>query len=212
MDVDCESGMNLSCKELQVLLLHEFHLDRKATKVARNICRAMGKDTLSIHTAQHYFNRLKSRNFKLNDSRHFGRALEMDVDVLKQLIEDPRLITCCLAERLGCSHTTVETHSRELGKTWKYGVWTPYELSPHQLKLKRDTCMALMTSHHNYQRLYNYITGDEVSTTPGSVNGWELDKQVEQRPSFKKDYVKCLVGCKGNYRLEISSKWVQHHC
>ena len=86
----------------------------------------------------------------------------MDVDVLKQLIEeDPRLTTLCLAERLECSHTTVETHLSELGKTWKYGVWIPHELSPPQLQLRVDTCMALVTSHRNYQWLHNLITGDE---------------------------------------------------
>ena len=107
---------------------------------------------LSIHTAQYCFNRLKGSNFELNDSRHSGRPLEVDVDVLKQLIEkDPRLTTCYLAGRLECSHPTVETHLSELGKTWKYGVWIPYELSPHQLQLRVDTCMALMTSHRNYQ-------------------------------------------------------------
>ena len=83
----------------------------------------MGEDTLSIRTAQHCFNRFNSGNFELNDSRHSGRPLEMDVDVLKQLIEEgPRLVTRCLAERLGCSHTAVETHLSELGKMWKYGV------------------------------------------------------------------------------------------
>ena len=120
------------------------------------------EDTLSIRTAQHWFNRFKSGNFELNDSRHSGRPLEMDVNVLKQLIEeDPRLTTRCLAERLGCSHTTVETHLSELGKTWKYGVWIPHELSPHQLQLRVDTCMALMTSHRNYQWLHNLIIGGE---------------------------------------------------
>ena len=53
MDVDRESKMNLLCKELRVLLLHEFHLGRKATEAARNICSTMGKDTLSIRTAQY---------------------------------------------------------------------------------------------------------------------------------------------------------------
>ena len=86
----------------------------------------------------------------------------MNVDVLKQLIEeDPRLTTCCLAERLGCSHTTVETHLSELDKTWKYGVWMPHDLSPHQLQLGIHTCVALVMYHHNCQWLYNLITGDE---------------------------------------------------
>ena len=68
MDVDSESEMNLSCKELLVLLLHEFRLDRKATEAARNTCSTMGKDTLLIRTVQHWFNRFKSGNFELNDS------------------------------------------------------------------------------------------------------------------------------------------------
>ena len=115
--VDRVSEMNLSCKELLVLLLHEFRLGRKAKEAARNICSTMGEDTLSIRTAQHWFSWFKSGNFECNDSRHSGRPLEVDIDVLKQLIEvDPRLTTCCLAQQLGCCHTTVETHMSELGK------------------------------------------------------------------------------------------------
>ena len=80
MDVDRESEMNLSCKELRVLLLHEFHLRRKA---ARNIRSTMGEDTLSIRIAQRCFNGFNSGNFELNDSRHSGRPLEVDVDVFE---------------------------------------------------------------------------------------------------------------------------------
>ena len=162
MDVDQESEMNLSRKDFRVLLLHEFRLGRKPTEAARNICSTIGKDTLSIRTAQHWFNRFKSGNFELNDSRHCGRPLEVDVDILKQFIEeDSRLTRRCLAERLGRSKTTVETHLSELGKTWKYGFWIPHELSLHQLQLRVDTCMALMTSHRHSQWLDNLITGDE---------------------------------------------------
>jgi predicted transcriptional regulator len=51
----------------------------------------------------------------------------MDIDVLKQLIEeDPRLTTRCLSERLRCSHTTAEIHLGELSKTWKYDVHLNY--------------------------------------------------------------------------------------
>jgi hypothetical protein len=84
------------------------------------------------------------------------------MNVLKQRIEeDPRLTTRCLAERLGCSHTAVEKHLNELGKTWKYGVWIPHELSPLQLQHRFDACMELLTSHRNYEWLRNLITGDE---------------------------------------------------
>ena len=53
VDVDGESEMNLSRKELPVLLLHEFRLGGKATEAARNICSTMDEDTLSIRTVQH---------------------------------------------------------------------------------------------------------------------------------------------------------------
>jgi transposase len=162
MVVDLELEMKISRRELRVLLLHEFRLGHKATEAISNICGTMCKDALSIRTAQHWFNRLKTGNFELDDLPRSGRPLEVDMDALKQLIEkDSRFTTRCLAERLRCSHTTVETHLAELGKTWKYGVWIPHDLSPHQLQHRVDAFVESMTSHRNYQWLRNLITGDE---------------------------------------------------
>ncbi len=145
-----------------MLLLHEFRLGHKVTEAASNICSTMGKDVLSILIAQHWFNRFKNDNFELKDLPRARRPFEVDMDVSKQLIEeDPRLDTRCLAERLGCSHTAVEKYLNELGKTWKYGVWVPHELSPLQLQHRVDACIELMTSHRNYEWLRNLITGDE---------------------------------------------------
>ena len=82
------------------------------------ICGTMGKDVLSIRTAQHWFHRFKNGNFELDDLSHSGRPLQVNMDLLKELIEqDPRLTTRCLAECLGCSHIAIETHLHELGKT-----------------------------------------------------------------------------------------------
>ena len=135
MEVDLELEMKLSRREFRLLLLHEFRLDRKATEATSSICCTMGKDVLSIRTAQHCFHRFKNGNFELDDLLHSGRPLQVDMNLLKELIEqDPRLTTRCLAERLGCSHIAIETHLHELGKTWKYGVWIPHELSPLQLQ------------------------------------------------------------------------------
>ena len=99
MDADHELKVNLSCREIRVLLLHEFHMGHKATKAANNICSTMSEDILSIRTAQHWFNRFKNGNLELDDLPRPGRPLEVDVDHLKQLIEqDPRLTSRCLAE------------------------------------------------------------------------------------------------------------------
>ena len=83
----------------------------------------MGDDVLPIRTAQHCFNRFKNGNSKLDDLPRSGRPMELGVELLKQIIEeDPRLTSRYLAGQLECSHTTVEKHLNELGKTWKYGV------------------------------------------------------------------------------------------
>ena len=162
MDADHELKMNLSRREIWVFLLHEFRLDHKATEAINNIWCTMGEDVLSIRMAQHWFNRFRNDNLEHDDLPRPGRSLEVDVNHLKQLIEqDPRLTLRCLAEQLGCFHTAVEKYLNELGKTWRYGVWIPHELSPHQLQYRVNACMDLMTSHRNYQWLRNLITGNE---------------------------------------------------
>ena len=126
MDADHELKMNLSRREILVVLLHEFRLGHKATEAANNICSTMGEYVLSICTAQHWFNRFGNSNLELDDLPRPGRSLEVDVDHLQQLIEqDLRLTSWCLAEQLGCYHTAVEKHPNELGKAWRYGVWIP---------------------------------------------------------------------------------------
>ena len=118
MDVDLELELKISRRELEVLLLHEFHLGHKVTDAISNICGTIGKDVLSIRAAQHWFSRFKNSNLELDDLSCSERPVEVDFDVLKQLTEeDPRLTTQCLVERLGCVHSTVEAHLNELGKT-----------------------------------------------------------------------------------------------
>ncbi len=96
MDADHELKMNLSRREIRVLLLHEFRLGHKATEAANSICSTMGEDSLSIRTVQHWFNLFKNGNLELDDLPRPGRPLEVDVDLLKQLIEqDTRLTSRC---------------------------------------------------------------------------------------------------------------------
>ena len=59
--------------------------------------------------AQHCFNRFQDDNLELDDLPRSGRPMELNVELLKHLIEeDPRLPSPNLAGQLGCSHTAVE--------------------------------------------------------------------------------------------------------
>ena len=77
MDVDLELALKISHLQLQVLLLHEFRLRRKATEATSNTCSRMSKGVLSIRTAQHWFNRFKNGNIELNDLLRSGRPVEV---------------------------------------------------------------------------------------------------------------------------------------
>lgn len=162
MNTQTNENTHISRREIRIILLHEFRLGHKATEAANNICSTMGSGVLSIRTAQHWFDRFRNGNYELDDQPRSGRPIEVDIDLLKQHIEqDPRLTTRALAALLECSHVTIEKHLADLGKSWKYGVWIPHELSPYQLQSRVDTCMDLLTSHRNHQWLRNLITGDE---------------------------------------------------
>jgi hypothetical protein len=54
MDVDHELKMNLSHREIRVLLLHEFRLGRKATEAANSIYSTMREDVLSTRIERRY--------------------------------------------------------------------------------------------------------------------------------------------------------------
>ena len=97
--------------------------------------QTMGQNIISTRTVQRRFNQFNNGNYELDDSSHSARPAKVDLDRLKQLIEDdPRLTIRCFAEQLGCTHTTMETYLNELGETWKHGVWIPHELSAYQLQ------------------------------------------------------------------------------
>ena len=94
---------------------------------------------------------LRNSSLQFDDLPRSGRPLGLNVDLLSQLIEkDPRLPLWCLAEQLECSYTAVEKHLNELGKTSRCEIWTPHELSAHQLKYRVVVCMNLMTPRRNY--------------------------------------------------------------
>ena len=111
MNVSHGLKMNLSRREIRVLLLHKFRLSHRATESTNNTCSTIDDHVISIRTAQHWFNRFKNGTLKRDDLQHSGRTLALGVDLPKQHIEeDLRLTSRYLAEQFGCSHTMVEKH------------------------------------------------------------------------------------------------------
>ena len=160
---------------------------------------------ISTGTAQRWCNQFNNGNFELNNSARSRRPVEVNLDRLKQLIEDDlRLTTRCLAEQLGCSLTTVETYLNELGKTWKYWVWIPHELSAYQPQHRLEVCMHLVTSHRNYK----WLSQSQLPVMKSGVlyinhtckcQWLSVDQtgysNTEKRSPSEQSNVECLVKC-----------------
>ena len=156
------SGNDFTRRDLRVLLLYEWRLGHRATEAVRNICGTMGDGLVSTRVAQIWFKKFNSGQFDLNDEPRSGRPAEIEDDELLKLVEqDPRLTLMGFAELLGCSHTAVKNHLKQLGKSWRYGVLVPHDLSALQKKNRVDICSLNLESHRNFEWLTNILTCDE---------------------------------------------------
>ena len=107
--------MELSRREIHMLLLYEFRSGNTAAGAANKICQIMGNAVTKDRTAQHWFARFKEGDFNLNDLPRSGRPVEFDLDLLKQIIEeDPRVTTRQLAEQFKCRHSTIADYLHDL--------------------------------------------------------------------------------------------------
>jgi len=157
-----ECNFELSRRDVRVLLLYEYRMGHRAAEAARNICSFMGGGVVSERDAQLWFKRFRDGQTDLDDLPRSGRPREIDDDELQKIVDsDSTLSLRDYATVLECSYTAVESHLKELGKSWRYGEIVPHELSPVQLKIRIDTCTENLSSHRNLTWLSNIVTGDE---------------------------------------------------
>lgn len=155
-------NLNLSRKDLRLLILYEYNLGHTATEAKQNICSAMGNNVISYKTVVSWFKQFKQGNYSIDDAPHPGSQPKVDIDYLKQLIEDdPRQSTRILGEQVKCSHVVVAKHLNDMGKIYKYGSWIPHVLSQQQQNSRVEVCMQLLTYSRTQEWIKSLITGDE---------------------------------------------------
>jgi histone-lysine N-methyltransferase SETMAR len=193
-------------------LLYEFELDHSAAEAHRNIVRALGADTVSSSTCQAWFRRFRSGDHSLEDHPRSGRPLEVDLDILRQLIEaNPHETIRSLALTLGCSYTTVDNALHVLGKVQKFGRWIPHQLSESNLHQRVECCLQLLSRSRRFDWLDNVVTGDEkwcLYVNHTRKRQW-VDAQQEPQPEPKSDLhpkkvMLCIWwGVRGIYHWEL---------
>ncbi|RWR98798.1 Histone-lysine N-methyltransferase SETMAR-like protein, partial [Dinothrombium tinctorium] len=147
--------------------LFAFNQGSKAAKAARDIFAVYGEDAIAERTAHDWYAKFKNGNFDLKDEPRSDRPVEYDEKRLNQLLhENSRQTTRELAEKMECSHTTIEKHLHSMGKVQKFGAWIPHALSDNNNNQRATISAGLLARHrsthgHKKRFLYRIVTGDE---------------------------------------------------
>lgn len=112
-------------------MIFYYKKGKNAAQTAKKICAVMyGDNTVAERTVRKWFARFKSGDFSVKEKERSGRAVEMDNNQIKNLIEtNPRYTSRDIANILQISHPTVLNHLRKLGFVNQLDVWVPHELS-----------------------------------------------------------------------------------
>ena len=78
--------MQKSKRQIRQCLLYQYKLGHNASEAARNICREIGEDAVSTATACHWVEHFWNKAYSLEDEQRSGRASEIDLSELKQVI------------------------------------------------------------------------------------------------------------------------------
>ena len=128
-------------------MLYEFQLGRKANEAAKNICSALGQNTVGVSKCQRWFKKFREGNFSLNDESGRGRVSNFDQDALQALlVRNPQITQQELATALNCSQKTICNQLRSLGKVQKFGKWVPHELTENNRNQRVTICSSLPLS------------------------------------------------------------------
>lgn len=171
-------------------LLFEFDLGVSATEAHRHLCQTEGSDAPSVNTCHFWYQRFRAGDRSLADEPRSGRPSDVNLDLLRSLVEDdPRQTTRGLAAILHCSHTAVANALHSIGKVLKLGSWIPHTLTQRDLDARCEACTQLLSRKRRFDWLDNVLTGDEkwcLYVTHTRKRQW-VDVEEEPEPEPKPD-------------------------
>ena len=98
--------MEQNKENIRHILQYYYEKGKNASHAAYNICAIYGSYTVSISTAQRWFQRFRSGAKVIEDAQRSGRPVVENCDKIAELIE---------RDRLGMSHQTVINHLKKIG-------------------------------------------------------------------------------------------------
>ena len=131
-------------------MLYYFKKGKNTTEMQKKICAAYGESAVTDWTCQKWFAKLCAGDFSLDNAPWLGRAVEVDSDQIKTLIEnDQHYTTWEIADILKISKWRTENHLHQLGYVHRFDVWVPHKLSEKNLLDHISTHDSLLKCNEN---------------------------------------------------------------
>ena len=105
--------MEQNKEKIRHILQYYYDKGKNASHAANKIFAVYGPDTVSISTAQRWFQRFRSGAEVIEDAPRFGRPVVENCDKIAELIERDRHSS--IGQELGMSHQTVINHLKKIG-------------------------------------------------------------------------------------------------
>ena len=122
--------MEQNKEKIRHILQYYYDKGKNAAHAANKICALYGPDTVSISTAQRWFQRFRSGAEVIEDAPRSGRPVVENCDKIAELIErDRHSSSRSIGQELGMSHQTVINHLKKIGFKKKLDVWVPHDLT-----------------------------------------------------------------------------------
>ncbi|GBN11876.1 Histone-lysine N-methyltransferase SETMAR [Araneus ventricosus] len=132
------------------------------------MCESLGINTVSYDTVKVWFRKFKDENFDIEDESRPGRAIKVDCEQLKQIINQDRNVSArIIALELDVCQKTIVYALKRINVTFKFNRWVPHELTAEDKLKRKATCLALLRDQRKGKILDRIVTRDEkwVATT-----------------------------------------------
>ena len=137
--------MEQNKENIRHILQYYYDKGKNASHAANKICAVYGHDTVSISTAQRWFQRFRSGADVIEDAPRSVRPGVENCDKIAELIErDRHSSSRSIGQELGMSHQTVINHLKKIGFKKKLDVWVPHDLAQKNIFARMDACESLL--------------------------------------------------------------------
>lgn len=148
---------------------------------AREIVKAY-PGAVSEAAARYWFKKFKAGDKSLKQQKGGGRTKIFSDDELKNLVDEyPHLTLEEYGRMLGVTKSTLSRRLQAINYTCKRTLWTPHQLSAHNLSTRVNICAQLIEKNKTDPFLKYLMTSDEsyiLYETPYRRNEWSIKGAV----------------------------------